>query len=89
MVTINRTTKVEVSEKMYVINRKGVKQDVCFDKILRRVQLLSYGLHSLVDPPAIAQAVINGVSAYFPIASCCPLIHIPSVQKFLLRCFLG
>lgn len=52
---------------MFVVNRRGEKENVSFDEILNRIQKLSYGLHPLVDPPAIAQAVINGVRQNFAV----------------------
>lgn len=69
IVTSRMTTEVpdtdfsqSESKNMFVLNRNGEKEEVSFDKILKRIQKLSYGLHSLVDPPTISQAVINGVS---------------------------
>ncbi|EKX72641.1 ribonucleoside-diphosphate reductase large chain, putative [Theileria equi strain WA] len=52
----NTETKV-----MYVINRRGEKEDVSFDRILNRIRKLSAGLHSLVDAPRVTQSVINGM----------------------------
>lgn len=46
---------------MYVTNRRGIEEPVSFDQILHRIQDLSYGLHELVDPARVAQAVINGM----------------------------
>ncbi|KAK6587976.1 hypothetical protein RS030_71014 [Cryptosporidium xiaoi] len=46
---------------MYVINRKGEQEPVSFDKILSRISKLAYGLHPLVDPARVTQAVINGI----------------------------
>lgn len=57
----NNNQRREESCHMYVINRHNQREDVSFDKILRRIQTLAYGLHSLVDPPTITQNVINGV----------------------------
>lgn len=48
---------------MYVLNRRGEKEAVSFDQILHRVQSLCYGLHPLVDPARVSQAVINGMFA--------------------------
>ncbi|PHJ16614.1 ribonucleoside-diphosphate reductase large chain, partial [Cystoisospora suis] len=48
---------------MYVVNRRGEKEPVSFDQILRRVSRLAYGLHPLVDPARVTQAVINGMYA--------------------------
>ncbi|KAK2196110.1 bifunctional ATP-cone domain/Ribonucleotide reductase large subunit [Babesia duncani] len=48
---------------MYVLNRRGEKEDVSFDCILNRIKKLSYGLHSLVDPARVTQSVINGMYA--------------------------
>lgn len=48
---------------MYVVNRRGEEEAVSFDQILRRIELLSQGLHELVDPAKVAQAVINGMFA--------------------------
>eukprot|EP01054_Gregarina_sp_Poly1_P000382 Gregarina_sp_Poly_1__381@NODE_1095_length_5109_cov_377_047997_g759_i0_p1_GENE_NODE_1095_length_5109_cov_377_047997_g759_i0NODE_1095_length_5109_cov_377_047997_g759_i0_p1_ORF_typecomplete_len840_score81_87Ribonuc_red_lgC/PF02867_15/2_7e190Ribonuc_red_lgN/PF00317_21/6_5e03Ribonuc_red_lgN/PF00317_21/9e31ATPcone/PF03477_16/1_2e15ATPcone/PF03477_16/1e04Ly6_related/PF06579_12/0_087_NODE_1095_length_5109_cov_377_047997_g759_i024534972 len=46
---------------MYVINRHGEAEDVSFDKILTRIASLAKGLHPLVNPTKVAQAVINGM----------------------------
>eukprot|EP01070_Trichotokara_eunicae_P003387 Trichotokara_eunicae@DN3338_c0_g1_i1.p1 len=46
---------------MFVVNRKGVEEPVSFDKILKRISLLCSGLHRLVDPAKVTQAVINGM----------------------------
>ncbi|CDR98100.1 ribonucleoside-diphosphate reductase large chain, putative [Babesia bigemina] len=46
---------------MYVINRKGEREEVQFDRILNRIRKLSFGLHSLVDAPRVTQTVINGM----------------------------
>ena len=46
---------------MYVVNRHGEREAVYFDKILNRISMLADGLHSIVDPTKVAQAVINGV----------------------------
>ncbi|OXB70752.1 UNVERIFIED_CONTAM: hypothetical protein H355_008883 [Colinus virginianus] len=48
---------------MYVINRRGEEEPVSFDQILNRITKLSYGLHPLVDPARVSQAVINGMYA--------------------------
>lgn len=48
---------------MYVLNRQGEREPVSFDQILHRVQSLCYGLHPLVDPARVSQAVINGMFA--------------------------
>ncbi|KAL8439857.1 hypothetical protein Efla_004383 [Eimeria flavescens] len=48
---------------MYVLNRRGEREPVSFDQILHRVQSLCYGLHPLVDPARVSQAVINGMFA--------------------------
>lgn len=48
---------------MYVLNRRGEREPVSFDQILHRVQSLCYGLHPLVDPARVSQAVINGMYA--------------------------
>ncbi|KAL7069119.1 putative ribonucleoside-diphosphate reductase, large subunit [Cryptosporidium serpentis] len=50
-----------MAERMYVINRRGKEEPVSFDQILSRISKLSYGLHPLVDPARVAQAVINGM----------------------------
>lgn len=50
-----------VPKAMYVINRKGEKEEVRFDRILERIRKLSFGLHSLVDAPRVTQTVINGM----------------------------
>jgi ribonucleoside-diphosphate reductase subunit M1 len=47
---------------MYVVNRTGEREPIAFDKILSRIEKLSFGLHSLVDPATVAKNVINGVS---------------------------
>lgn len=49
------------SEGMFVVNRKGQKEPVQFDQILHRVQRLCFGLHPLVDPARVSQAVIKGM----------------------------
>lgn len=46
---------------MYVVNRKGEREAVLFDKILTRIAKLSFGLHPLVDPATVAKNVIKGV----------------------------
>lgn len=46
---------------MFVLKRDGRREEVKFDKITERVQKLCYGLHTLVDPPRIAQKVIQGL----------------------------
>ncbi|KFH03364.1 ribonucleoside-diphosphate reductase large chain [Toxoplasma gondii VAND] len=48
---------------MYVVNRRGEEEPVSFDQILKRIEKLSFGLHPLVDPARVAQAVINGMYA--------------------------
>ncbi|CEL99371.1 unnamed protein product [Vitrella brassicaformis CCMP3155] len=48
-------------EKLYVINRKGQREDVRFDKITDRIAKLCNEptpLHSLIDPPVIARRVV-------------------------------
>jgi len=47
---------------MKVVKRDGTTEDVSFDKILKRIQKLSYGLNKeFVDPVKISQRVINGL----------------------------
>ncbi len=46
---------------MFVIKRNGRKESVKFDKITARIQKLSYGLSSLVDPIDVAKKVIQGL----------------------------
>eukprot|EP01053_Blabericola_migrator_P000674 Blabericola_migrator_1__673@NODE_1167_length_5225_cov_306_574060_g92_i2_p1_GENE_NODE_1167_length_5225_cov_306_574060_g92_i2NODE_1167_length_5225_cov_306_574060_g92_i2_p1_ORF_typecomplete_len433_score46_55Ribonuc_red_lgC/PF02867_15/2_1e54Ribonuc_red_lgN/PF00317_21/1_9e28ATPcone/PF03477_16/5_9e15_NODE_1167_length_5225_cov_306_574060_g92_i2231321 len=54
-------TDLTNSTAMYVINRHGEQEDVYFDKILGRIANLAKGLHPLVNPTKVAQAVINGM----------------------------
>ncbi|PFH31622.1 ribonucleoside-diphosphate reductase large chain [Besnoitia besnoiti] len=49
--------------RMYVVNRRGEEEPVSFDQILRRVSRLAFGLHPLVDPARVTQAVVNGMYA--------------------------
>lgn len=49
------------STSMYVINRHGDREAVYFDKILNRIKTLAFGLHPLIDPVKVSQAVINGM----------------------------
>jgi ribonucleoside-diphosphate reductase alpha chain len=44
---------------MYVTKRNGTQEPVAFDKITRRIQVLSHGLS--VEPISLAQRVVNGV----------------------------
>lgn len=53
--------KENAPKAMYVINRRGEKEEVRFDRILERIRKLSFGLHSLVDAPRVTQSVINGM----------------------------
>ena len=46
---------------MLVIKRNGKSEAVKFDKILARIQKLSYNLHPLVDSVEVAQKVIMGL----------------------------
>lgn len=47
---------------LYVVKRDGSKQEVSFDKILRRIKLLSEGLNrDYVDSSRISQKVIEGL----------------------------
>ena len=47
---------------MKVINRKGVEEEVRFDKIQDRISSLTYGLHELVDTGVVAKKVIEGMA---------------------------
>ena len=47
---------------MKVINRKGVEEEVRFDKIQDRIDSLTYGLHGLVDTAIVTQKVIEGMA---------------------------
>ncbi len=47
---------------MKVINRKGVEEEVRFDKILDRISGLTYGLHSSVDAAEVTKKVIEGMA---------------------------
>lgn len=47
---------------MHVIKRSGKQQPVHFDKITTRIDRLCYGLNGHVDPTAVAQRVIEGLS---------------------------
>lgn len=47
---------------MKVINRKGVEEEVRFDKIQDRIDGLTYGLHELVDTASVTQKVIEGMA---------------------------
>lgn len=58
-----RMDEEQNSGGMYVLNRRGEREPVSFDQILHRVQSLCYGLHPLVDPARVSQAVINGMFA--------------------------
>eukprot|EP00920_Eleutheroschizon_duboscqi_P034487 GHVT01082731.1.p1 GENE.GHVT01082731.1~~GHVT01082731.1.p1 ORF type:complete len:854 (-),score=111.80 GHVT01082731.1:469-3030(-) len=49
------------TRRMYVVNRLLEEEDVNFEKIHVRIELLSYGLNDLVDPARVTQAVINGM----------------------------
>lgn len=42
---------------MYVIKRDGTKEEVSFDKVLRRIQKMSYGLHK-INPTKVSQKVL-------------------------------
>lgn len=46
---------------MFVIKRNGKQESVKFDKITARIQKLSYGLSSLVDPIDVAKKVVEGI----------------------------
>ncbi|KAL8427708.1 hypothetical protein ACSSS7_007582 [Eimeria intestinalis] len=61
--TEKRMDSDESKTGMYVLNRRGEREPVSFDQILHRVQSLCYGLHPLVDPARVSQAVINGMFA--------------------------
>lgn len=45
---------------MYVFNRKGLKEDVSFDKIVKRIENLSYNLN-YINVDLITQKVISGL----------------------------
>ncbi len=47
---------------MKVINRKGVEEEVRFDKILDRIKGLNYGLHESVDAAEVTKKVIEGMA---------------------------
>eukprot|EP00800_Vazella_pourtalesii_P001370 TRINITY_DN11211_c0_g1_i2.p1 TRINITY_DN11211_c0_g1~~TRINITY_DN11211_c0_g1_i2.p1 ORF type:complete len:205 (+),score=40.64 TRINITY_DN11211_c0_g1_i2:35-649(+) len=50
------------SERLYVIKRNGVRENVMFDKITSRVKKLCYGLSDrYVDPVQITMKVISGI----------------------------
>uniref|UniRef100_A0A8C9LJT6 Ribonucleoside-diphosphate reductase n=1 Tax=Piliocolobus tephrosceles TaxID=591936 RepID=A0A8C9LJT6_9PRIM len=65
---IKRTPSGKPIQTMYVLNRKGEEEDISFDRILKRIQRLSDGLHELVDPARVTQGVINGM--YSGIKTC-------------------
>ncbi|MBX3101709.1 MAG: ribonucleoside-diphosphate reductase subunit alpha [Bacteroidetes bacterium] len=46
---------------MIVVNRRGEKEPVQFDKIVNRIGALTEGLHSKVDPVTVAQRVVPGL----------------------------
>ena len=46
---------------MYVIKRDGHKEPVMFDKITERINKMSYGLNTIVDPVKVAMKVIEGL----------------------------
>lgn len=47
---------------MTVVNRKGEREEVRFDKIHDRIKDLTYGLHESVDATKVTQAVIEGMA---------------------------
>jgi len=47
----------------FIINRKGEKESLSFDKILARIHTLAIGLHRLIDPDLVAKRVIEGMYA--------------------------
>ncbi len=49
------------AQQLYVVKRDGRHQDVHWDKITARLQALSYGLHSMVDPVVVSQKTIQGL----------------------------
>lgn len=65
---IKRTPSGKPIQTMYVLNRRGEEEDISFDRILKRIQRLSAGLHELVDPARVTQGVINGM--YSGIKTC-------------------
>lgn len=56
-----KLTLTTIQILMFVIKRNGRKESVKFDKITARIQKLSYGLSSLVDPIDVAKKVIQGL----------------------------
>ncbi|CDI76984.1 ribonucleoside-diphosphate reductase, large subunit, putative [Eimeria acervulina] len=61
--TASSSSSSSSSSGMYVLNRRGEREAVSFDQILKRVRSLCYGLHPLVDAARVSQAVINGMYA--------------------------
>ena len=43
----------------YVVTRNGEKEEVSFDKVIRRIKKLSKGLDSEINPIMIAQKVCS------------------------------
>lgn len=46
-----------MDSKMYVVKRDGKKEEVSFDKVLRRIQKMSYGL-TKINPTKVSQKVL-------------------------------
>jgi ribonucleoside-diphosphate reductase alpha chain len=55
----SETVKLEMAESMYVIKRNGEREEVSFDKCLKRVQKLSKDLK--INPVEIAQLIITQI----------------------------
>ena len=50
------------SERLYVIKRNGMRENVMFDKITSRIKKLCYGLSDkYVDPVQITMKAISGI----------------------------
>jgi len=45
----------------FIVNRKGERESLSFDKILARIRSLSVGLHSMINPDLVAKRVIEGM----------------------------
>lgn len=46
---------------MFVIKRDGRRESVKFDKVTARIEKLSYGLNTLVEPVLVAKKVVEGI----------------------------
>ncbi len=49
------------NDTFYVVKRNGEKEEVSFDKVIRRIKNLSVGLEGSINPIAIAQKVIGQI----------------------------